>query len=80
MSRTFIVVLLFIFWGGAAHADAGRGVDRALAGVQGGTCLAPSQSRSWVDASMTSEQIAACCRICRKGKACGNSCISRAKT
>ena len=22
----------------------------------------------------------ACCKICRKGKACGNSCISRAKT
>jgi hypothetical protein len=21
-----------------------------------------------------------CCKICRKGKACGNSCISRAKT
>ncbi len=23
---------------------------------------------------------AACCKTCRKGKACGNSCISRAKT
>ena len=23
---------------------------------------------------------AACCKLCRKGKACGNSCISRAKT
>lgn len=22
----------------------------------------------------------ACCKICRKGKACGNSCISRSKT
>lgn len=26
------------------------------------------------------EQIAACCKICRAGKACGNSCISRSKT
>lgn len=25
-------------------------------------------------------QTAACCKICRKGKACGNSCISRDKT
>ena len=24
-------------------------------------------------------QMAACCKICRKGKACGNSCISRSK-
>lgn len=26
------------------------------------------------------EQIAACCKTCRAGKACGNSCISRSKT
>ena len=26
------------------------------------------------------DQLAACCKICRKGKACGDSCISRAKT
>ena len=25
-------------------------------------------------------QAAACCKICRKGKACGNSCIARWKT
>jgi len=25
-------------------------------------------------------QLAACCKVCSKGKACGNSCISRAKT
>lgn len=25
------------------------------------------------------EQIAACCKTCRKGKACGNSCIARDK-
>lgn len=25
-------------------------------------------------------QVAACCKICRKGKACGNSCISRQYT
>ncbi len=24
--------------------------------------------------------LAACCKTCRKGKACGNSCISRTKT
>ena len=25
-------------------------------------------------------QIAACCKTCRKGKACGDSCISKSKT
>ncbi len=24
--------------------------------------------------------VQACCKICKKGKACGNTCISRAKT
>ena len=30
--------------------------------------------------SVSTIQIAACCKICRKGKACGDSCISRSKT
>ena len=29
--------------------------------------------------STTQEYSAKCCKICKKGKACGNSCISRAK-
>ena len=33
------------------------------------------------EASFEGEKYAqSCCKICRKGKACGNSCISRSKT
>lgn len=33
------------------------------------------------DVNMEGEDYAqGCCKICRKGKACGNSCISRSKT
>lgn len=30
--------------------------------------------------AITQQVSQACCKVCRKGKACGNSCISRAKT
>ncbi len=38
--------------------------------------------RSWqmLLPGLPSAVLAACCKTCRKGKACGNSCISRAKT
>ena len=33
------------------------------------------------DVNLEGEEYAqGCCKICRKGKACGNSCISRSKT
>ncbi len=37
-------------------------------------------SRITATARLAPQQLAACCKICRKGKACGNSCISRTKT
>jgi len=30
--------------------------------------------------SLALQQLAACCKTCRKGKACGDSCIQRTKT
>jgi len=40
------------------------------------------QARSWQTLLPESAQTvpAACCKTCRKGKACGDSCISRTKT
>ena len=39
-------------------------------------CLAPRG----IDAASTEPRLAACCRVCTKGKACGDSCISKSKT
>ena len=39
-----------------------------------------SLEQSLVGSSPLGGQLAACCKICRKGKACGDSCISRTKT
>ena len=70
-----------------ARAEADR------AGIWRGEFVAPWQWRKGVRLSSLSAQeglpqelspaqpqLAVCCNICRKGKACGNSCISRAYT
>jgi endonuclease YncB( thermonuclease family) len=38
------------------------------------------QRTQTIGAEVADLQSAACCMVCRKGKACGNSCISRSKT
>jgi hypothetical protein len=42
--------------------------------------LKPAQDRRLELQSFAAQQIAQCCKTCRKGKACGNSCISRSYT
>lgn len=42
--------------------------------------LGPGLRKSTAQSLPADDQLAACCKICRKGKACGNSCISRTKT
>ena len=44
-----------------------------------GYCLGqPSAFPDELDQLSPQPELAACCKICRKGKACGNSCISKA--
>jgi len=40
----------------------------------------PAQPRAAASEAQPEEWSARCCKICRKGKACGDSCISRSKT
>jgi hypothetical protein len=42
--------------------------------------LATDPDRGPLPQSRAGRQISQCCKVCRKGKACGNSCISRTKT
>ena len=42
--------------------------------------LQPDWNRRTKLQSFAAEQIAQCCKICRKGKACGNSCIKKSYT
>ncbi|EKE83901.1 hypothetical protein [Idiomarina xiamenensis] len=39
-------------------------------------CLTPDKSNSW----LLADEAKRCCKVCRKGKACGDSCIARNKT
>jgi len=77
-----------------AHADgfpncvsdtAGATADLVLAGMYTQVLVSkvPTASpQSWLSLKFSPPQLlkAACCKICRKGKACGNSCINRSYT
>ena len=60
-------------WRGAFVApwDWRRGVRLSSAAPDEAEQLSPAPAQP---------ELAACCKICRKGKACGNSCISRSYT
>ena len=61
---------------GAASAVADSPGGAISAGQEASICItAPEQN-----APPGLLQPAACCKVCKKGKACGNSCISKSKT
>lgn len=49
-------------------------------GGENGYVYQPLLSREAIQAQEARPQRRSCCKICRKGKACGNSCISRRYT
>ena len=79
----FLFSLVLTAWASASRAEV---VDENLSSV---TADARGE---WIDEglhspeellleySQSQPQLAVCCKTCRKGKACGNSCISRSKT
>ena len=73
-----LAVLLSVPPDGLAEEPQVQGISLPT-GVAG-----PTENRDQViDAVLlefATEQIAQCCKICRKGKACGNSCINKSYT
>lgn len=84
--RTFlcIFVIFAVVAGGGLNAAAD--LNHSVPSQQERTILAAYTASTWerlralglnTEATIWN---AACCKTCRKGKACGNSCISRSKT
>ncbi len=78
-------VAAFAFAVSGAAALAGDLVENNLGGQTGST-LSVYDTNSWQrllavgNGAEATVWKAACCKVCRKGKACGNSCISRSYT
>ena len=66
--RLFFVVFLFINLGVASNAD------------EQSSLSASSAIERLLDGSGHDEESKTCCKKCRKGLACGDSCISKKKT
>jgi hypothetical protein len=77
MNRAVLVAIAAILFSGAAGSEppvtmTRMDVDQILAISRG------SPAHSWRDhGHIVSQQ---CCKICRQGKACGDTCISRQDT
>ena len=74
--RAIVLAAVFTLLVGATGAVADSPWEAIPTSQEAGICLAsPEQA-----AAPGLLQPAACCKVCKKGKACGNSCISKSKT
>ncbi len=78
IAHTILLSLLVLLAAPVAAADQSAAAYPSSP-VVGAICAAPATPAA-VPGDAASITAVACCRVCRKGKACGNSCISRAKT
>ena len=74
--RAIIFAAVVILLAGATGAVADSPGEAISAGQETSICLIPPEQT----ATLGLLQPAACCKVCKKGKACGNSCISKWKT
>lgn len=84
--RKFLNILAVLAFIGAGGTTVAADLNQSMSDLQESTNPAAYTAATWerlralgID---TEAMIwnAACCKTCRKGKACGNSCISRSKT
>ncbi len=86
MKKLFIAIFILVIGSTTAFAGSVRSIDPAAPiGAVGQEGTSESASAFWDQAFPSAQQDAkvwavACCKVCRKGKACGNSCINRSYT
>ncbi len=74
--RAIVFAAVVAFLVGAVGAVADSPGEAISAGQEASICLTTSEQI----AAPGLLQPAACCKVCKKGKACGDSCISKSKT
>ena len=74
--RAIVFAAVVILLVGATGAAADSPGETISASQEASICLTTTEQI----AAPGLLQPAACCKVCKKGKACGNSCISKSKT
>ena len=72
--------LLFAAIVGLSIGATGVAADDPMARRDTAPAMAACRVPYGIDAASTEPRLAACCKVCKKGKACGDSCISKSKT
>lgn len=83
MKRLFVLLTLLIALG-FAHADSSPDKDGVATGIEASTTINDQTNCASPEGSLSADSLLAdskkCCKVCRKGKACGDSCIAKSKT
>jgi len=83
MKYLLVSLMLFLTLSFAEASDSSNGakdvsdIESSITIAEQGDCVSPDGEAS--EDTLLSES-KKCCKVCRKGKACGDSCIAKSKT
>ena len=82
--RHFLLLLTLLMAFGFVHADSSSDKDGVATSIEASTTIDDQASCVSPDGSSSADSLLAdskkCCKVCKKGKACGDSCIAKSKT
>ena len=83
MKRLLLLLTLltaFVF----AHANSSTDKNDVTASIEASTTIDDQTNCASPDGALSADSLLAdtkkCCKVCKKGKACGDSCIAKSKT
>lgn len=77
-----LLTLLIVF--GFTHADSSPEKNGVAPSIEASVTINDQTNCASPDGSLSADSLLAdskkCCKVCKKGKACGDSCIAKSKT
>lgn len=82
--KHLLLLLTLLMTFSFAHADSSPDKDDVATSIEASATIDDQTSCVSSDGSSSTDSLMAdskkCCKICKKGKACGDSCIAKSKT
>lgn len=80
----YLLLLLTLMAFGFAHADSNPDKNGVAPNIETSVTIDDQTNCASPDGSLLANSLLAdskkCCKVCKKGKACGDSCIAKSKT
>ena len=82
--KHLLLLLTFLMAFGFAHAGSSPDKDGVATSIEDSVTIDDQTNCASPDGSLSADSLLAdskkCCKVCKKGKACGDSCIAKSKT